>query len=373
MSGRGRSRRAGALLLLGILLGVAGLLAAAGARVAGGKAVSYRPAASVPRPRALAVQLRGAFAVRDFDGEGERLYLLDPLAPAVRVVRFANGQWQAAGVFGRQGGGPGEFSTPTGIAQLPDGRVAVAEPGRIHFFTADGVYLESTAPSLPCPVPLPRVAGSRHGIFLHGSCLRVGGATDTMQMVLFWSPDGRTFREVARDPRFTTDGRFGTAFGADAGYSDGPGEGLFGAGSTACLYRITEPDGVPAAARRCDRDLRRFRLALSPRTRAGIEARRRRSPAAASALRVPAVHPPYVERVVLPSGAAWLRGYSEDSLVLRLVGDSRDLAVLPYQGLIGCRRQGCLWSELGTEGVQVRFIPIAALEALVGPRPRPES
>ena len=364
MSGRGRSRRAGALLALAVFFGLGGLLAAAVARSAHGGAVSHQPGAAVPRPRGEVVQLAGAFSVRDFDGDGRRLYLLDPLAPAVRVLVREGGTWRSAGAFGRRGGGPGEFSVPTGVAQLRDGRVAVAEPGRIHFFTAEGAYLESSAPSLPCALALPRVAGARRGLFIHGSCLGHGGAADTMAMVLFWSADGVNVREVATDPHFTTDGSFGTAYGADAGLSDGPDHHLFGAGSTPCVYRITERDGIPAAARLCDDGLRPFRLELSGRTRANLEARRRRSPLAAAALRIPDAHPPYVERVVLPAGDAWLRGYAEDSLVLRLVGDDRDLAVLPYHGLIGCRRSGCLWTSIETDGVHVRFLATAALDSL---------
>lgn len=368
MSGRGRSRRVGALLALVALSGLCGLVVLAAVRSASEAAVRHRPGASVPRPVGQVVQLRGGFAIRDFDGAGERLYLLDALAPAVRVLKEVSGVWQDAGSFGRRGGGPGEFSAPTGIALLPDGRVAVAEPGRIHFFTGDGGYLESTAPELPCAIPLPRVAAARRGLFVHGSCLRRGSTTDTMEMVLFWSADGTTFREIARDPHFTTDGRFGTAYGADAGLSDGGDHGLFGAGSSACVYRVTVADSTPEAARVCDDRLRPYRLELSARTRAGLEARRRRTPAAAAVLRIPERHPPYVERVVLASGDAWLRGYSEDSLVLRLIGDDRDLAVLPYRGLLGCRRSGCLWSEIGTEGVWIRFLPRASLEALVPAR-----
>ena len=374
MNGSGRSRRAGALLALAVFFGLSGLLAAAVARTARGAfAASYRPAATVPRPLLEEIRVDEALAIRDFDGDSGQLYLLDPLAPAVRLLRRSGSDWVAGGPdtllpasFGRRGGGPGEFASPTGLARLADGRIAVAEPGRIHFFTAAGIYLESSAPVLPCALPLPRIAAARRGLFIHGSCLRGGGRPDTMAMVLFWTADGSAVREVARDPDFTTDGSFGTAYGARAGLSEGTGYQLFGAGSSGCVFEVTQTDAAaPTARRLCEPVLRLFRLELSAATRTSLEAARRRSPLAAGALRIPETHPPYVERVALPSGAAWLRGYSEDSLVLRAVGGNRDLAVLPYHGLLGCRRAGCLWADNSVvDGVRLRFLPMSALDSL---------
>ena len=114
----------------------------------------------------------------------------------------------------------------------------------------------------------------------------------------------------------------------------------------------------------CANAVRPFRLELSERTRTAPEAGRRRNPHAAGALHIPATHPIYIERVVLSAGDAWLRGWSEDSLVIRQVGEERDLAVVPYHGLLGCRRSGCLWAAIGTEGVRVRFLPTAVLDSL---------
>jgi hypothetical protein len=238
------------------------------------------------------------------------------------------------------------------------------EGARIHLFTATGEYLESHAPRLPCAMPLPRVAGgTRSGFFIHGGCLR-GGGGDTMALVLFWTADGEVAHEVVADPRFTTDGGFGTGYGPDTGLSDGATHHLFGAGVTPCVYRIVETDTVPVAQRVCDEGLRPHRLELSAKTRASIEAKRRRNPLSAGPLRIPAHHPPYMERVVLAAGDGWLRGWSEDSLVLRLIGDDRDLAVLPHRGLIGCRRSGCLWATHEVAGVRIRFLPIRTLDSL---------
>ncbi|NIP83339.1 MAG: hypothetical protein GWM90_30580, partial [Gemmatimonadetes bacterium] len=46
---------------------------------------------------------------------------------------------------GREGGGPGEYANPDGIAVLPDGRLLVRDPGnaRISVYSSDGVYLEA--------------------------------------------------------------------------------------------------------------------------------------------------------------------------------------------------------------------------------------
>ena len=59
-------------------------------------------------------------------------------------------QYDAEGTFvrqiARQGGGPGEYREPDGLAYLPDGRVAVrdlAPPGKVVLFTADGQFSET--------------------------------------------------------------------------------------------------------------------------------------------------------------------------------------------------------------------------------------
>jgi len=280
------------------------------------------------------------------------------------VLVREGGTWRSAGAFGRRGGGPGEFSVPTGVAQLRDGRVAVAEPGRIHFFGAEGAYLESSAPSLPCALALPRVAGARRGLFIHGSCLGHGGAADTMAMVLFWSADGVNVREVATDPHFTTDGSFGHAYGSEVALSEGSIHHLFGAGSTPCVYRIVEGDSLPRATRQCEQHWRPYRLDLDRATRAQLEANRRRSPMLAAALGVPATHSPYVQRIPLPAGDALLRGFAQDSVVVRLLGGAADAAVLPLTGLVGCRRVGCLYATSDVAGVRIGLIPAAVLDSL---------
>jgi len=55
-----------------------------------------------------------------------RVYVLD--AAAHRVVALDAADGSVAWVAGSKGSGPGEFQSPTPVATLPDGRVAVADP-----------------------------------------------------------------------------------------------------------------------------------------------------------------------------------------------------------------------------------------------------
>ena len=64
-------------------------------------------------------------------------YLLDE---QLHEVRAFDGSGALVAVFGREGGGPGEFTRPRDIFVLPDGRVGVAHgfPARISTFAPDG-------------------------------------------------------------------------------------------------------------------------------------------------------------------------------------------------------------------------------------------
>ena len=75
------------------------------------------------------------------DTEG-RMYVYDAHVPVLRVFG-PDGVWLRD--IGREGEGPGEYKQPdSGLAILPDGRVAVRDPGngRILFFSPDGEYLD---------------------------------------------------------------------------------------------------------------------------------------------------------------------------------------------------------------------------------------
>lgn len=80
-------------------------------------------------PRSLAV------------GPDGTIYLLDTQVP---VLRFYGPDGTHVRDIGRQGGGPGEYERPDGMATLSDGRVLVRDPGgaRIVVFDPVGEYIE---------------------------------------------------------------------------------------------------------------------------------------------------------------------------------------------------------------------------------------
>lgn len=73
------------------------------------------------------------------DRQGQ-MYAFDSHVPALRVYG-QDGTWLRD--IGREGEGPGEYKQPdSGLAILPDGRVAIRDPGngRITFYSPDGEY-----------------------------------------------------------------------------------------------------------------------------------------------------------------------------------------------------------------------------------------
>jgi len=75
------------------------------------------------------------------DDEG-RMYAYDAHGPVLRVYA-PDGTWLRD--IGREGEGPGEYKQPdSGLAILPDGRVAIRDPGngRITLYSPDGEYLD---------------------------------------------------------------------------------------------------------------------------------------------------------------------------------------------------------------------------------------
>ena len=79
-----------------------------------------------------------AFAV---DAEG-RIYVYDSHVPVLRQYS-SSGEWVRD--IGREGEGPGEYKQPdSGLAILPDGRVALRDPGngRITIYSPEGEYLD---------------------------------------------------------------------------------------------------------------------------------------------------------------------------------------------------------------------------------------
>ena len=79
--------------------------------------------------------------VRAFDvDDAGRMFVYDSHVPIIRVYG-PDGTWLRD--IGREGEGPGEYKQPdSGLAVLPEGRVAIRDPGtgRITRYTADGEY-----------------------------------------------------------------------------------------------------------------------------------------------------------------------------------------------------------------------------------------
>ena len=72
-----------------------------------------------------------------------RVFVLDAQVPVVRS--YDAGTSEYLGDLGREGGGPGEYGSPDGLAVLPDGRVLVRDPRtvRISVYRPDGTFLEA--------------------------------------------------------------------------------------------------------------------------------------------------------------------------------------------------------------------------------------
>ena len=347
-----------------LLVGAGGLaLDATGRARVGFHRGQYEPAATSLRPVGLELDLPEVQSVSAFDVAEDRLYVLDVRGTMVHSVSLEGAGPAYEGAFGKRGGGPGEFVNPTGIAVLRNRhRVAVIEPGRIHLFDLDGGYVESLVPDLPCLMPRASIASAARGIFVYGNCVRRAVGGDTMMAVLAWSPDGRSFTRIASDPLYTLDGRFGSAFGSTHPFGEGSnGRHVFGSGLQRCIFMVTETDSVPIGHRTCDLALRTFPLRLRRETRAALERVASRNPMMARTAVVPDEHPPYSQPLMTAAGPVLLRGYSEDSLVLRSFGSEEDLAVLPLTGLVGCRREGCLVVKEHATGTLARLHRISDL------------
>ena len=109
--------------------------------------------------RPLSLAMRTLFTLGELDGEdhenfamvtdvafdaGGNVYVLD--SQAFRVSVFdADGRFLRS--IGRQGGGPGEFTYPSGIALLPDGNLVVNDGGRasLQIFDPRGAFVRSIA------------------------------------------------------------------------------------------------------------------------------------------------------------------------------------------------------------------------------------
>jgi len=70
------------------------------------------------------------------------VYVLDAQVPVVRAYDAGTGEYLQD--IGREGGGPGEYGSPDGVAVLPDGRILVRDPRTVHInvYAEDGEFME---------------------------------------------------------------------------------------------------------------------------------------------------------------------------------------------------------------------------------------
>lgn len=346
--------------LLTVLLTV--LVTACSAADALESVTEYRPDAAIERLQAERIAGLEPGLVRDFDIAGDTLYLLDQLGRVLVLLR-ANEDWRLEREIGRPGAGPGEFRNPSGIAAVPGG-VVVAEMTRLQFLTADGSVTSTRSLRLPCPMMLPGIAAARTGLFVHGNCLRAGYATDTMSAVLAWSPDTAVFRTVAEDLRFTRDGSAGSIFGATGALTTADDFiHTFGAGTSNCVWLVDDTGAEPAAERMCPAAATLYRADPPPE----LEARLRSGTVGGMRVAWPPTLPPYVERIRAGGAIVLVRPFAADSVVLQLAApDSRDLAVAPLDGLVGCRSGGCLWLIEDQDPPRIILLDAERLRALAG-------
>jgi hypothetical protein len=347
-------------LVLPAMVPLAVLSVLTGCGASGTAGVEYTPPAGVERLAGPRFEVSEAALIQDFDATADRLYLLERWGRVLVLARSGDA-WAYAGSFGRRGAGPGEFEHLTGIAVVPGG-VVVAEPHRLQLFSEDGEYISGHVLELPCAMSRPAVAAAGTGLFVHGNCIRHGYVTDTIMAVLAWSPDTSRLQTVAEEIRFTRDGGTGSVFGAPHALSTGTGDRyLFGAGTANCVTIVELAADTPALKRVCPAATTLYRAEPPPelerRMRAGIRG---------VPVNWPETLPPFVERTTVDDVVVLMRPFRADSVVLQTMApQSRDLAVAPLDGLVGCRAGGCLWVFEDTERPTAYFLEASRLRALL--------
>ena len=310
-----------------------------GGAVSSEEAIEYRPSDTVVRLTAIPLDHDDIGLVRDFDIAGDTIYLLDATGRVV-IVHRGDSRLQVMDRIGRRGGGPGEFLRPSGLT-LAGPSLAIMDGTRIQLFTRSGQFMRSVPITLPCAMMLPSIAPARAGFFLHGTCLRRGVVTDTMQAVLAWSADTATWDVVIQTPRFTGDGAMGHVFGARSLLTTGPaGRHVFGGGEANCVWMVTDERDPPRTRETCPAARQLYRADPPP----GLEERLRAGRFAGMNVKWPETLPVYTERFVTDGGIVLVRPFSADSVVLQSASPAAvDLAVAPLSGLLGCKPGGCVW------------------------------
>lgn len=352
----GRLARACAVLLL------AGSLVASCALVdSGDEGVTYRPGDGVTRLESAPLDDDDIGLVRDFDIVGDTIYLLDTTGRVVVIARRGGGLG-VVGHIGRSGPGPGELMRPTGLAATSGGLVVI-DGTRLQFFSRTGEAVATKAVTLPCPMALPSVAAGSVGLFVHGRCRRRGVVTDTMKSVLAWSADTVLWDVVIETPQFTTDGELGSVFGAASLLTPGPfGKHAFGSGVVNCVWEVDDTGDRPRGIEICPAATALYR-ARPPRD---LEQRMSSARLAGMNIKWPATLPVYGDRFISGAGVILLRPFSADSLVLQAgAPDALDLAVAPFDGLLGCKAAGCVWLVEDRAGARMIVLDRERIEALL--------
>ncbi|MBT8478880.1 MAG: hypothetical protein KJO06_08190, partial [Gemmatimonadetes bacterium] len=143
--------------------------------------------------------------VRAFDvDDAGRMFVYDAHVPVIRVYA-PEGTWIRD--IGREGEGPGEYKQPdSGLAILPDGRVAIRDPGngRITFYSPGGEY-----------EGFYRIAGS-----FNTSNAMIADTSGTLATPIVANLGTSVFEWKSGHARYYLDGTVDTVMTPDLGYEE---------------------------------------------------------------------------------------------------------------------------------------------------------
>ncbi len=243
-------------------------------------------------------------------------YVLDARAVTVHMVH-RDGTW--LGAFGRQGDGPGEFSSPVAVAAF-DGVVAVADEQRVHLHKPDGTYVgqRHVAPR-GCALVRPLdIVGFGTTFFLLVEC-HSGPAAERLVL-----GDGHDELEalVRRRPAFGAEAIID--FGAVYVLSEHPAGFAFGNANDECLT-IYDRNGAHVD-RACHEGLERLPFPADTRRDLAAAFRSRRRSAT---VQLPDRLPPF-DRVFADGERLVYRAFADaDASRLVVQGATGEMEVLP--------------------------------------------
>lgn len=303
----------------------------------------------------------------DFDIMGERMAVVDMMDARVMLLRRVDGAWRRDTVFGRRGEGPGEMTMPHGITFTPDGGILVLDDDVFHLFEPDGAHVRTWSVNTPCPVTVGTVRSSTAGIFVSGNCLERDGGAGTVVAMLFWSADAASFIEVARETRYTLDGRSGFPLSMTAAFVDGPGRHVFGVGLSNCIARIdgSGPGTAPPRVERlCELAEHRYSAPPSPELERRLAQARRSRPDLRGLFDWPDALPWYMGALDTGRELVLMRPFTVDSVVVELAPGREEVLVAPLDGFVACRRTACLWTRQTPEGIRLTIVDVTDIERL---------